>query len=62
MKTRTPMIRYIYHFYENWIIPPQNESLMELKRREFKEKTKYLDPKELYRLTEEEKQGNINID
>jgi hypothetical protein len=41
--------------YEDWIIPPQNESLIELKRREFKERTKYLDPKILYGLTQEEK-------
>jgi hypothetical protein len=42
-------------YYENWIIPPQNESLIELKRKEFKEKTKFLDPKILYSLSEEEK-------
>jgi hypothetical protein len=41
--------------YENWIIPPQNETLIEIKRKEFKEKTKYLDPKVLYTLTDEEK-------
>lgn len=41
--------------YENWIIPPQNESLIEKKRQEFKERTKYLDPKVLYTLTDEEK-------
>ena len=41
--------------YEDWIIPPQNESLIEIKRKEFREKTKYLDPKILYTLTEEEK-------
>jgi len=41
--------------YENWIIPPQNESLIEIKRREFREKVKYLDPKVLYTLSEEEK-------
>jgi len=45
----------IYRYYENWIIPPQNETLLELKRREFKERTKYLDPKILYNLSEEEK-------
>lgn len=45
----------MYLFYENWIIPPQNETLLELKRREFKERTKYLDPKILYNLSEEEK-------
>jgi len=45
----------LYLFYENWIIPPQNETLLELKRREFKERTKYLDPKILYNLSEEEK-------
>ncbi len=44
-----------YLFYENWIIPPQNETLLETKRREFKERTKYLDPKILYNLSEEEK-------
>lgn len=41
--------------YENWIIPPQNESLIEIKRKEFRERTKYLDPKILYTLNEEEK-------
>jgi len=41
--------------YEDWVIPPQNESLIEIKRKEFKERTKYLDPKVLYSLTEEEK-------
>ena len=45
----------LYLFYENWIIPSQNETLLELKRREFKERTKYLDPKALYNLSEEEK-------
>lgn len=44
-----------YLFYENWIVPPQNETLLELKRREFRERTKYLDPKILYNLSEEEK-------
>jgi hypothetical protein len=47
--------RKLYLFYENWIIPPQNETLLEAKRREFKERTKYLDPKILYNLSEEEK-------
>jgi hypothetical protein len=42
-------------FYENWFIPPQNESLIEIKRKEFKERTRYLDPKILYTLTDEEK-------
>jgi len=41
--------------YENYFILPQNETLIELKRKEFKEKTKYLDPKVLYTLTDEEK-------
>jgi hypothetical protein len=41
--------------YENWFIPPQNESLIEIKKKEFKERTKYLDPKILYTLSEEEK-------
>ena len=41
--------------YENWIIPPQNESLIEIKRKEFKERTKYLEPKILYSLSAEEK-------
>jgi hypothetical protein len=52
-------IKNIYNFYENWIMPPQNESLIELKRREFKEKTKYLDPKILYQLSDEEKTGIV---
>jgi len=52
---QTKFSNRIYLFYENWIIPPQNETLLELKRREFKERTKYLDPKILYNLTEEEK-------
>jgi hypothetical protein len=47
--------RKLYLFYENWIIPPQNETLLEAKRREFKERTKYLNPKILYNLSEEEK-------
>jgi hypothetical protein len=47
----------ILNFYENWIIPPQNESLLELKRREFREKTKYLKPEIFYGLTEQEKEG-----
>jgi hypothetical protein len=42
-------------FYENWFIPPQNESMIEIKKREFKERTKYLDPKILYTLSEDEK-------
>lgn len=42
-------------FYENWIIPAQNESLIEIKRKEFKERTKYLEPSILYNLSEEEK-------
>ena len=54
-----PLTKRIYRFYENWILPPQNESLVELKRREFREKTKYLDPKVLYTLTDEEKTGKI---
>jgi hypothetical protein len=41
--------------YENWLITPQNESLIEIKRKEFKERTRYLDPKILYTLTDEEK-------
>ena len=51
----TKLYHRSYIFYENWIIPPQNETLLELKRREFKEKTKYLDPKVLYNLSEDEK-------
>lgn len=54
-KIQTKFSNRIYLFYENWIIPPQNETLLELKRREFKERTKYLDPKILYNLSEEEK-------
>ncbi len=49
----------IIHFYENWILPPQNESLIELKKREFREKTKYLKPEVFYALTEEEKKGKF---
>lgn len=45
----------VYKVYERIIIPPQNISLLELKRQEFKEKTKYLDLKILYSLSEEEK-------
>lgn len=56
------ILRFIYNFYENWVIPPQNETLLELKRREFKERTKYLDPKLLYTLSKEEKQGNYFFD
>lgn len=54
-KINSKLSNKIYHFYENWIIPPQNETLLELKRREFKERTKYLDPKILYNLSEQEK-------
>lgn len=52
---QTKFSNKVYLFYENWIIPPQNETLLELKRREFRERTKYLDPKILYNLSEEEK-------
>ena len=41
--------------YEDWVIPPQNESLIEIKRKEFRERTKYLHPTILYTLTDEEK-------
>lgn len=51
----------ILRFYENWIIPHQNETLLELKRREFREKTKYLKPEVFYGLTEEDKQGKFII-
>lgn len=44
-----------YKFYERMVLPPQNMSLLELKRKEFIEKTKYLDLKVLYNLSEEEK-------
>lgn len=44
----------LYKLYES-ILPPQNITLLELKRKEFKERTKYLDLKILYNLTEEEK-------
>jgi hypothetical protein len=50
-------INKFYYFYENYIIPPQNESLLQLKKREFRERTKYLKPKMLYSLSEEEKKG-----
>jgi hypothetical protein len=53
--SKQKVIDRVYSFYENWVIPPQNESLLELKRREFKEKTKYLNPKILYTLSAEEK-------
>lgn len=49
------IINTIYKIYELSILPPQNVSLLELKRKEFKEKTKYLDMKLLYNLTEDEK-------
>ena len=49
------IVNRIAIFYENWMIPPQNESLIELKKREFRERTKYLQPKILYTLSEEEK-------
>jgi len=52
------MSKYI-NIYEGWILPPNNVSLFELKKRELKEKTKYLDPKILYTLSEEEKNGKI---
>lgn len=54
-KINKTISRKLYLNYENWIIPPQNETLLEAKRREFKERTKYLNPKILYNLTEEEK-------
>lgn len=50
-------IKSIQNFYENWIIPPHNELLLELKKREFKERTKYLDPKIFYTLSQDEKNG-----
>ncbi len=54
MKQR--FINKIYKFYELSILPPQNITLLELKRKEFKEKSKYLlDLKTLYNLTNEEK-------
>jgi hypothetical protein len=49
------LINRFYLFYEAWIIPPQNIGLLQIKKEEFKEKTKYLDPKVLYTLSEEEK-------
>jgi len=49
------LIKSIYKIYELSILPPQNISLLELKRKEFKEKTKYLDMKILYNLSEDEK-------
>jgi hypothetical protein len=55
------LITKLYYFYENYIIPPQNESLLQLKRREFKERTKYLKPKVLYSLSEEEKKGKFDF-
>ena len=49
------IIHKIYSFYKNWVIPPHNETLLEVKRKEFKEKTKYLDMKTLYNLSDQEK-------
>lgn len=49
----------LINFYENWILPPQNETLLELKKREFREKTKYLKPEVFYGLSEEEKRGKF---
>lgn len=46
--------KYIYLIYERIIIPPQNISLLELKKIEFKEKTKYLNLSTLYNLNEDE--------
>ena len=46
--------------YEDWVIPLQNESMIEIKRKEFKERTKYLDPKVLHSLTEEERADSRN--
>ena len=53
MKQR--LINKIYRYYELCILPPQNITLLELKRKEFKEKTKYLDMKILYNLSDQEK-------
>ena len=54
---RSKIMNRIVYFYEGWILPPHNESLLSAKKRELKEKTKYLDPKVLYTLNEEEKKG-----
>jgi hypothetical protein len=51
----------IFYFYENWVIPPQRESLLELKKKEFREKTKYLKPEVFYGLTVDEKNGKYLI-
>lgn len=50
------LIKRIYYFYESYIIPPQQISLLELKRKEFLEKSKYLDLKTLYNISDEEKE------
>lgn len=50
------MVRKLYYWYESYMIPPQQISLLELKRKEFKEKTKYLDLKILYNMSDEEKE------
>jgi len=56
-RLRHKMMIRIVNFYEGWIIPPQRESLFEIKKRELAERTKYLNPKLLYTLSEEEKNG-----
>lgn len=51
------ILKKVYVFYENWIIPPQNKGLLQLKIEELKEKTKYMDPKINYALSQQEKKG-----
>lgn len=55
MKIKERFVQSVYQMYEQWILPPQNISLLELKKKEFKERTKYLDLKVLYNLSDEEK-------
>lgn len=45
----------IVNYYETYVLPNQSIDMLTLKRREFKEKTKYLNIKELNNMTEEEK-------
>ena len=57
LKYKQRIVSFIYRKYESNYLPPQNITLLDLKKKEFKEKTKYLDLKILYNLTKEEKES-----
>ena len=43
-RTRARAVNLVLRFYEAWIIPPQRVSLIELKRREFRDRKLLLNP------------------